>query len=412
MLDVIARQIRPQVLDALNDTRVVMVMGARQVGKSTLCESICEREHPATIVSLDDDGPRAGAQADPAGFLAGLQRPTYIDEVQRAPGLVLAIKRVVDRDSSPGQFLLSGSANLLSSRKVQEALTGRIELTHLWPFAQSELAGTTGNVVDALFAASPAQITAASVGRDAFVSRVAAGGYPEARLREGQRRNRWFASYLRTTLQRDLRAIADLQKEHEMRRLLALLATRSGNLLNYANVADSLDLDAKTVKSYIGALEAIFLVRTLPSWRPSFMQRVLHAPKVYITDSGLLCHLLGADEQRLAADDRLTGIALETFVAMEVIKHATFSGVDPRVYHYRDRRAGEVDLVLEDRAGRVVAIEVKTKVSLSQQDSKGLAKLRDFLGPQFVAGAVIHAGEQTVPLGDRIWALPVSGLWT
>lgn len=412
MIDVIARQIRPQVLDALNDTRVVMVMGARQVGKSTLCESISEREHPATIVSLDDDGPRAGAQADPAGFLAGLQRPTFIDEVQRAPGLVLAIKRVVDRDTSPGQFLLSGSANLLRSRKVQEALTGRIELTHLWPFAQSELAGATGNIVDALFAASPPRITGASVGRDAFVGRVAAGGYPEARLREGQRRNRWFASYLRTTLERDLRAIADLQKEHEMRRLLALLATRSGNLLNYANVADSLDLDAKTVKSYIGALEAIFLVRTLPSWRPSFLQRVLHAPKVYITDSGLLCHLLGADEQRLTADDRLTGIALETFVAMEVIKHAAFSRVEPRVYHYRDRRSGEVDLVLEDRAGRVVAIEVKAKVSLSGQDSKGLAKLRDSLATQFVAGAVIHSGEQTVPLGDRIWGLPVSGLWT
>jgi predicted AAA+ superfamily ATPase len=265
--------------------------------------------------------------------------------------------------------------------------------------------------VDALFAASPPRIAGAPIGRSAFASRIAAGGYPEARVRAGRRRDRWFANYLTTTLERDLRAIADLQKEHEMLRLLSVLATRSSNLLQYANVADALDLDAKTVKSYIGLLEAIFLVRTIPAWRPSFLARVLHAPKVYITDSGLLAHLLGADEQRLANDDRVTGIALETFVAMEVMKHASWSDVDPRIYHFRDRRGAEVDLVLEDRSGRVVGIEIKAKASLTQNDVQSLAKLRDALGSQFVGGIVIHAGEQTLPLGDRLWALPISGLW-
>lgn len=411
MAGVIERRIRPQVLEALADTRVVMVMGARQVGKSTLCESIAAGEHPAEAVSFDDDAPREAALEDPAGFLAGLERPVFVDEIQRAPGLILAIKRVVDRDKRPGQFLLSGSANLLSSRRVQEALTGRIELLHLSPFAQSEIEGAAGNIVDALFAAAPPRVAGASIGREAFAATVAAGGYPDARLRDEARRDRWFSSYLRTTFERDLRAIADLHKEHEMGRLLALLATRSGSLLSYANIADSLDLDAKTVKTYVGALEAIFLVRTVPSWRPGFLQRVLHAPKVYIADSGLLCHLLGASQQRIAADARVTGSALETFVAMEVIKHASFSALDPRVYHYRDQRGGEVDLVLEDRAGRVVAIEVKTKASLSQSDSRGLAKLRQAAGERFIAGAVVHTGEQTVPLGDRLWAIPLSGLW-
>jgi hypothetical protein len=187
--------------------------------------------------------------------------------------------------------------------------------------------------VDALFAASVPRVTNAPIGRAAFAGRVAAGGYPEVHERDARRRDRWFSSYLTTTFERDLRAISDLHKGHEMRRLLSVLATRSGNLLRYASVANALEIDQKTVKSYIELLQAIFLVQTLPAWRPSFLARVVHAPKVYITDSGLLAHLLGADEQRLAEDDRVTGLALETFVAMEVMKHAGWSEVDPRVYH-------------------------------------------------------------------------------
>ncbi len=388
-----------------------MVMGPRQAGKSTLCEAIVAAEHPAAVVSLDDRGARETARSDPAGFLAGFDGPVFIDEVQRAPELILAIKQVVDRQQQAGQFLLTGSANILSSRKVQEALTGRIELVRLWPFAQVEMRDGGGNIVDALFAADPPRIEGAPIGRRAFAAKIAAGGYPEASERVGRRRDRWFQSYLTTTLERDLGAIADLSKQHEMTRLLSVLATRSSNLLRYSNIADALDLDEKTVKSYIGLLEAIFLVRTVPAWRPGFLARVLHAPKVYITDSGLLTHLLGADEQRLADDDRVTGIALETFVAMEIMKHASWSDVDPRIYHFRDRRGAEVDLVLEDRSGRVVAIEIKARASLAQADTRGLAKLRDAAGGKFISGAVIHAGEQTIPLGDRLWGIPVSGLW-
>ena len=408
----IERYVRPLVVEGLGDTRVVLVMGARQVGKSTLCEAIAAEDHPAIAVSLDDQAVRRAALSDPRGFLAGFDGAVFIDEVQRAPELILAIKQAVDRDTRPGQFLLTGSANILSSRKVQEALTGRIEIARLWAFAQAEVEGAGGNVVDTLFTGSPPRVLDAPMGRQAFAARVAAGGYPEARQREGRRRDRWFASYLTTTLERDLRAIADLQKEHEMPRLLSLLASRSSNLLRYANVASELELDEKTIKSYTRLLEAIFLVRLVPAWRPSFLQRVLHTPKVYITDSGLLAHLLGANEQRIADDDRVTGPALETFVATEVMKHASWSVTDPRIYHFRDRRGAEVDLVLEDRSGRVVAIEVKATVSLGGEDTKGLEKLRAAAGEGFVAGAVIHPGEQTLPLGDRLWAVPVSGLWT
>jgi uncharacterized protein len=407
----IARHIRPLVVEALADTRVVMVMGARQVGKSTLCEAIVDEDHPAATVSLDDDAALRAALDDPRGFLAGFDGPVFIDEVQRAPGLILAIKQAVDRRGEPGQFLLTGSANILSSRRVQEALTGRIEIVGLSTLAQAEIEGTAANFVDALFSGTPPRVAEASIGRGAFASRVAAGGYPEARMRNGRRRDRWFASYLTTTLERDLRVIADLHKEHEMPRLLSVLATRSSGLLRYANVAAELELDEKTVKSYVDLLEAIFLVRVVPAWRPSFLQRVLHTPKVYVADSGLLAHLLGVNEQRIADDDRVTGPMLETFVATEVMKHASWSDTDPRVFHFRDRRGAEVDLVLEDRSGRVVAIEVKAKVSLGARDTRGLEKLRAAAGERFAAGAIIHAGDRTLPLGDRLWALPVSAMW-
>ncbi len=407
----IERCIRPRVVEALTDTRVVMVMGARQVGKSTLCEAISAEDHPAAVVSLDDQGARQAALTDPRGFLAGFDGPLMIDEVQRAPELLVAIKQVVDRNMDPGQFLLTGSANILSSRKVQEALTGRIDITNLQPFAQVEIESGTANLVDSLFQGSPPQVENAQIGREAFVARVAAGGYPEARTRDGHRRNRWFANYLATTLERDLRDIADLHKEHEMPRLLSLLATRSAGLMRYSNIADALDLDEKTVKSYVRLLEAIFLIRIVPAWRPGFIQRVSHAPKVYVTDTGLLTHLLGANQERIATDEKITGMALETFVATEIMKHASWSKTDPRIYHYRDRRGFEVDLVLEDRSGQVVAIEVKASVSLGSRDTRGLAKLRDAVGTGFVGGAVIHTGDRTLPLGDRLWGVPISGLW-
>ena len=215
-----ARHARALVVEALRDTRVVYVMGARQVGKSTLTSLIAERDHPARTVTLDDAATRAAAQADPVGFVAGLDDPVVIDEVQRVPDLLLAIKEAVDRDPRPGRFLLTGSANVLSNRKVKDALTGRTELVRLWPLSQAEIHGSQTNFIDAIYAQSPPRIDDAPVGRAAFVDVVAAGGYPEALRREGRRRQTWFRDYVETTLDRDLREVSDALKLDAMPRLL------------------------------------------------------------------------------------------------------------------------------------------------------------------------------------------------
>lgn len=267
------------------------------------------------------------------------------------------------------------------------------------------------NFVDALFAAEPPRVVGAPIGREAFVGAVAAGGIPEARAREGRRRTRWFASYLDTTLDRDLREISDARKLQEIPRLLRLLASQAANILSYRAIATKLDLTHDTVREYIGLLQTVFLVHLLPAWRPGIGAREVHAPKAYLVDAGLLAHLLGADEHRIEADDQVTGKVLENFVVTEVLKHADWATTDSSAYHYRQRE-DEVDLVLESRTGDIVAIEVKATASGSRRDIHAVEKLRDKVGARFKAGVVVCPCEQTIPLGDRLWAVPLSGLWT
>lgn len=411
MSQLFPRHSRVLILEALADTPVTMLLGARQVGKSTLVREIVAKEHPAGTVNLDEQTPRQAALEDPEGFIAALTKPVLIDEIQRGgPELVLAIKRSLEEDRTPGGFLLTGSANILSSKKVQEALTGRIERIQLWPLEQSEIHGGSINFVDALLSAEPPQVSGVTSGRDAFVDLLAAGGYPEARERSGRRRARWFQNYIEITLEKDLVNVTDAYKLEEAPRLLRALAGRAANLVVYEGLARELGIDRKTVKSYIRLLELIFVVKVLPAWRPGIAAREQAAPKVYITDSGMHLNLIGGDAARLRQNGSLAGQALENFVVMEIVKHAAWSRSDVRPYHYRQQGA-EIDLILEDQAGRIACVEVKSSVSLGGSDWRMLKKFRDRFGDRFTAGFVVHAGSQTVPLGDRIWAVPISSLW-
>lgn len=406
------RSVRDVLLEALSDTRVVLLQGARQAGKSTLARSLAAERRLAESIDFDQRAPRDAARRDPTGFIAGLQRPVLIDEVQRGgPELMLAIKSLVDRDLSPGQFLLTGSINLLRSPRVLDALTGRVDVVTLWPLAQAEIESVPMNFVAALFAADPPRVSGAPVGRDALRERPAAGGYPEARLRADRSRARWFDSYLRMTLERDLESVADAYRLQEIPRLLRLLAAQTANLFVPASIGGKLELDHRTIERYVGLLEATFLVKRIPAWRPGLGQREIQHPKAYVVDSGLLLHLLGANEERLLEDDQVTGKALESFVAMEVIRQAECGSEEIRVHHYR-RGRDEIDLILENRSGDVVAMEIKARASLTARDWRSMEKLREALGRRFRSGVVVHTGESTVPLGDRLFAVPLSGLWT
>ena len=407
----IERRLRPLVLEALDDTRVVVVLGARQVGKSTLVQQIATSDRPAMMLTLDDQATREAAIDDPTGFVAGLEPPVVIDEVQRASDLLLAIKMRVDQHPEPGQFLLTGSANILTAPRIADALTGRAEYLRLTPFSQGEMLGTPEAFVPALFQGRWPQITSDEVGRAAFAQRMATGGYPAASGRIAARRERFFASYVDTIIDRDLSTIAQVHDSANVRNLLAALAATSASLLNVDGLARDLGIASNTVRAHGALLDTLFLTQRAPAWSSNLLSRVVKAPKIYIGDTGLLCHLIGADEQRLAEDGAVAGLVFETFVAIEVARQIAWQDNAPRQYHYRDRDGREVDIVLERREGTVVGIEVKSAASASPIDFRGLRHLRDRLGNRFKAGILLYTGPNTVPFGDRLAAVPLSGLW-
>jgi uncharacterized protein len=407
----IERHLRPLMLEALDDTRVVVVLGARQVGKSTLVQAVTAHDRPATILTLDDQATREAAAADPTGFVAGLTTPVVVDEVQRAPDLLLAIKARVDRDDAPGQFLLTGSANILTAPRIADALTGRAEYLRLAPFSQGELRGTRESFVPLLFDGRWPQVSGAAVGRAAYAELVVIGGYPAVMDRTAARRARFFESYVDTIVQRDLSTIARVHDQANVRRLLSAIASTTASLLNFDSLGRDLSLPPNTVRSHAALLDTLFLTTRLEAWSTNLLSRVVKTPKVYITDSGLLCHLIGADATRLAHDGVIAGAAFETFVAMELRRQIAWQDNAPRLFHYRDRDGREVDLVLERRDGSVVAVEIKTAASASPHDFRGLRHLRDKLGKHFKAGVLLYTGEYTVPFEDRLAAVPLRGLW-
>ena len=399
-------------LDALRDTPVVYLQGARQTGKSTLVRAVAEREYPAPYLTLDTAAVLAAASNDPEGFIAGLERPVVIDEAQRAPALALAIKAAVDADRRAGQFLLTGSASVLSLPALAESLAGRMELHTLWPFSQGELAGVRETFVDRLFAERLVAPDTAPGSTKSLIDRLCAGGYPEVQTRRSLvRRQAWFDSYIDAILQRDVRDLANIERLSEIPRLLGLLASRAATLVNLADLARTLGIPQTTLKRYMTLMEMTFLVRLLPAWFSNLGKRLAKAPKLLLTDTGLLTHLIEADASRLLRDRTLLGHVLENFVAMELIKQLGWSARRCRLFHFRTESGAEVDLVLEDRAGRLVGVEVKSAASVRRQDFRGLETLARLSGDRFVRGVILCTGTGVVPFGRNLHAVPVSQIW-
>ena len=411
-MELVPRHAQRLVEEALEDTRVVLLLGARQVGKSTLAGQVAAGRGATGPITLDDATTRAAADADPSGFVASLPRPVVLDEAQRSEPLLLAIKEAVDRDTTPGQFLLTGSANILTAPRIHDALTGRTEIITLWPFAQSEIERSQTNFVDRVFARGIPSITGATVGRDAFVERAIRGGYPEALERAPRRRERWFESYIESVVTRDVRELADIRRLEAIPNLLRLIAVQAANLFKAETMSNDLGISTKTVQSYTELLETVFLVRRVKAWRANIGKREVTTPKIYVTDSGLLAYLLGADEGRAGRDDQVTGKLFENFVAMEIARLLDWANISATQYHYRDRSTGdEIDVVLESRAGEISCVECKSAATVRPADYRAMAKLRDAREDRFAAGVVIYTGAETRALTERIWAIPVSALW-
>lgn len=399
----------PELQQALRDTPVLMIVGPRQSGKSTLAKALVDRLGDARYVTLDRGLDLAAARGDPATFVANRAGTLVIDEVQRVPELLLEIKASVDADRRPGRFVLTGSADVLALPKVAETLAGRIEVFRLWPLSQGEIAGHPESFLGSLLNGEP-QVRAGvpQLDRDALLTRIEAGGFPEAlEYAPGRKRDRWFDSYLDTMLQREVREISNLTGLTDLPRLMVLLASRTTGLLNYSSLARDLGMPQTTLKRYLALLETTFLVRTVPPWFRNIGKRLVKSPKVVLTDTGLLAHLMGGRQ----GTERAFGAALENFVLMELVKQAGVSDIRPAIYHYRTSDGIEVDAVIEPRGGPICAVEVKAAATLTSRDSRGLRSLAEALGDDFGAGVVLHTGTESAPLSPKIWALPLSTLW-
>ena len=406
------RHLRPVIEESLTDTPAVLLVGARQTGKSTLAKILAE-SHPGTAyLTLDDSTVLESAQTDPEGLLAGLPARAVLDEVQRAPGLLLAMKAVIDRDRRPGRFLLTGSADVLSMPRVAESLAGRMEVSTLWPLSQGELTGRRERLVDTLLAGELPVSPGEGGGGDEGLDRILRGGFPEAVARDRPgRRRAFFDGYVTTLLQRGVRDIADIERPAALRRLLHLVSVRTGSTLNRAELSRTLGLPASTLERYLAILQTLFLFHEVPAWASNRGKRLVRAPKVHVVDSGLAASLSGLGIEALRQDRNLVGPLLESFVAAELRKQISWSDTRPSLSHFRSHSGGEVDLVLEDARGRVAGLEVKAAASVSASDFGGLRKLAETAGEAFVQGVVLYLGKTTVPFGPRLTAVPLDALW-
>jgi predicted AAA+ superfamily ATPase len=406
----IARRVVDQLLAALRRSPVVLLNGPRQSGKTTLVRSLPEKT-PRRYISLDEIHAAASARADPGGFVTGLQGSVALDEVQHAPELFPAIKLAVDRRRAPGRFLLTGSANVLLLPRLAESLAGRMQILTLWPLSQGELEGTAEGFIDTVFGRDDIPVLDVPDERADVIRRALRGGYPEIADWPEEARRDWFASYVTTLLQRDVRDLAHVEGLTALPNLLSLLAVRSGSLLNFAELSRSAAMAQSTLKRYVTLFEATFMVDMVPAWSANLSKRLIKAPRLVLTDTGLMSHLARVTEARIDNEPPLAGWLLESFVVTELRKQAAWSAARPDLFHFRALTGQEVDLILEDRAGRVVGVEIKASTTVGADDFRGLETLRAVAGRRFHRGVVLYTGRRALPFGHGNHALPISALW-
>ena len=404
------RYLQERLLEALQDSPVVLLHGPRQCGKTTLTQRL-GAEIDYDCITFDDDLQRAAAQADPMGYVADLPRRVVLDEVQRVPEIFTSLKAQIDRQREPGRFILTGSANVLLVPRLADSLAGRIENLRMHPLAQAELRRVPNAFLNRLFAADfRAGPCGKRLGKE-LAQHIVTGGFPAALARTSpHRRSAWYRNYADTLLQRDIRELARIAALDALPRLLSLAAGQTARLLNVTDLAAPFHISRPTIREYLTLLMRIFVLEELPPWHSNLLKRLIKTPKLHMGDTGLACALLGVDVDALWADRALLGRLLETFVFQELRRLASWRCEATAFSHFRDKDQVEVDLVLES-AGKTAGVEVKAAATVTADDFKGLRKLRDALGSRFAAGVVLYDGEAVVGFGAGLYAVPVSQLW-
>ena len=393
-------------LEALAISPVVLLSGSRQVGKSTLCLTL-EQEYRV----FDNLTERASASSDPVGYIAALPNPITLDEIQKVPELLEGIKIAIDKNRINGSFLLTGSANVLDMKKAKDTLAGRIIEIPMWPLSQKELQHKPDeNIIDTLFTKGVNALNTTSIQLNEQLNAIVEGGYPEiVKINSKRGRSLWFNAYISTYIERDIRDVGELRDISAFIRFYNIIATRSCGLVNKSGLANDANLSEPTINNYLVMLEMIYQISLLKPYSSNISKRFIKSSKMFMTDSGLFCHLLGIQSADELKTSRHKGDVVETFVYSELLKHISYSETQPKMYHYRTTDKKEIDFIIE-KVDKIFAIEVKASQSIKKEAFKHIIDFQKKSSKNIV-GIVLYAGNTVLSFSDeeyKRYALPLS----
>tara|TARA_B100001564_G_scaffold236959_1_gene200355 strand:+ start:461 stop:1717 length:1257 start_codon:yes stop_codon:yes gene_type:complete len=410
------RFIASSILEALADTPVILINGARQTGKSTLCEAIIRHKDVSSkyqfhnaFVTLDDPTLLEAAKKDPLGFLYDNGPHIVIDEVQRVPELFLPLKKFIDEDRDNRRVILTGSSNVMMMPNIADSLAGRMEIHSLWPLSQGEIEGEPSAFLEVLQKEGQ-KFPYIKETRQQTINKIKMGGYPVALTRSERRRNVWYKSYADAVLQKDISQLANIEGLNDLPNILGLISSRVGSTVNMSDISRLSKIKNTTLKRYTTLLEHIFWLVPIPAWTKNVEGRIVKSPKYYINDSGLLYYLMQGYVPDIA-ENSIFGAVVENFVVMELLKQLSWSFSGLSLYHFSMHSGSEVDIILEDASGGIYAIEVKSSSMVDNSAFKGIRFLSNKVGKKFKRGIVLYLGDQYASFGTNMQAVPISALW-
>jgi len=392
------------------ERRVLLLSGPRQSGKTTLAREL--ESDQAEYRTLDDGTLREAAENDPQGFIKRSTNTLIIDEVQRIPSLLSAIKKAVDEDTRPGQYLLTGSTNIQSLPTVKESLAGRIAKIRLRPLAQGEMGKIAPRFIESAFKQSFSR-SQTHYDRDALLEIAFRGGFPEPMILQDRGRKRWHTDYINAILERDLKEIAKIHRKNAMRELVNVLAAWSGKFMDLSAIGSWLSIQRPTIESYINALETLYLVERVYPWTKTDYARVGKQSRLFMVDSGLMASLLSWKMDQVRLDSDRSGKLIETFAFNEIMAQVDAGDGRYELFHYRDREKREIDFLIEREDNALLGIEIKAGSAIEKKDFNHMKWFQNNLAKnQTFIGIILYTGEFPASFGNNLWAVPFGLLWS
>jgi len=399
------------VKEAMKLRRVVVISGARQTGKTTLTKQVINET--GIYRSLDDTDMLEFALSDPKGFVANKSGIMVIDEIQKAPKLIPEIKQVVDKNNRPGQFLLTGSANILTLPTISDSLAGRVKHIRLRPLTTGEIMGKKPSFLNRAFNKDfPEKIT--GFNKADIIDLAFRGGYPEAAaINNLQHRKDWHIDYLNTIIERDLKDITNIHRQDTLKSLFDILASWSSKFMELTQITSALSINKITLDSYINTLVLMFMFEKVPPWLKTDYERIGKRSKFYATDTGIMTSVLNWNPKDVFVNNDRSGKLIETFIFQEL---AALIDLEKKYsfFQYRDRVNREIDFLIEREDETLLGIEVKAGHNVSINDFKAQKWFRENLVKNTKAyiGIVVYSGDRTIQFEENLLAVPIAALWT